>query len=41
MAKAEISEIAILPKAIPSAITIEFRSISATGAFSPAVSARV
>ena len=39
MAKADSSEITILPKAIPSAMIIELSIIIATGAFTPATSA--
>ena len=39
MAKAESSEITILPKAIPSAMKSEFSIISATGALMPDTSA--
>ena len=35
MAKADRSEIAILPSAMPSAITVEFTSIRQTGTLTP------
>ena len=39
MAKAESSEMAILPSAMPIAMTSEFHNIVATGALMPEVSA--